>query len=660
MNDDELNIDEGNKSATFKIDIRTLLLTVKKKILFIIIFPFFTLIIAGLIANFTLTTKWKVSTSIIAHDKNISKIDLPYMYQQLDFKTVVPTIVMRQNLKEINKRLNLGLSPNELIKLISISKNKTKIIKIFSTHENVETAVKIANTTAEVFIDYYSNLMNSSGYKILEYYKEKKTTIKNEISKYKKKSSDFFKKNEIISIENELAMKFEQLNSFELELYQNKMSVNGIQTRIFDMSNKISELEPEIQLKYDTNTNYTKDISVLEEELATLKEKYTDKNPKVLKVKDKIAKLKASDKKDAKPVPDRITYGKNPFREILIIDKSKAESVLKAVNNRIGELGILIDKIRLSLNNISKIENEYYEIKRMLDLNNQLLSDIENKINKTRMALDSNVNDFEIIERAYKPQYAESSGKKIFAILGGFLGFIMALFLVVAKELLDFTIKSEFDIKEMLNIKFLGKFPNKKEANKSLFYSALQIFMGDLLQIANSTAKPIIALAGDQGGIGKSFIIENAITMLKSKKKKILYIDTSKKILPEQKEFLINDLIYEMVDRNISVEKHEGYDKLYFKIDDKAFTTIVEGEHLMYLKKKIEEYDYVFWELFDLEYNPQLFLTIVSSLDLLLFVGRFRISKREIYKNIISFLEEKNIVHLAGVLNYVDKYYYKA
>ena len=47
MNDDELNIEEGNKSAAFKIDIRTLLLAVKRKLVFIVIFYRFIVVIVN-------------------------------------------------------------------------------------------------------------------------------------------------------------------------------------------------------------------------------------------------------------------------------------------------------------------------------------------------------------------------------------------------------------------------------------------------------------------------------------------------------------------------------------------------------------------------------------------------------------------------------------
>lgn len=654
------NFNQINQNG-LKIDIRMIFLTVKKKMLFLIIFPVFIVFVFALIAQIAIVTKWKVTTSVIAHDKNMSKTELPYMYQQLDFATVVPTILLRQNLIEIDKRLNLNLPPEKLIRLISISKDKTKIIKISVTHEDVSLAVNIANTAAEVFIDYYRNLTNSSGYKILDYYIKKKDQILQDISKYETASENFLKENKLISIEKELSMKYEQLNNFELELYQNKISVNDYQTKITDMDEKIAGMESEIQINYVVSSNFDKEVSLLENELASLREKYTDTNPKVLKIQDKIVKLKADQKSGSvKPIVDRITYGQNQLRETLIAERSKAESELKAVFKKISELELLNDSLKAQLNNLTLIDKNYFEIRRKLELNKQLLSDIESKISEAKIALDSNTNDFEIIERAYKPQYPESTGKKILAVVAGFLSFILALFLISAREFMDSRIKSEFDFKEIFNIKLLGILPDKNQVSSSVFFSSFQIFMGDLLQISGQSKNPIIAVAGDQKNIGKSFIIENAVRLLQNSNKRILYIDSVEKILPENNINLINDLFYGKLDAGITVEKHENFDKLYFLMDEKAFTTIIDAGHLKNFKDKLSDYDIIFWELFDIEYNPQLFMTIVSSLNLLIFVGRFRVSKRDIYRNIITFLSKKDIIHLAGVLNYVDEYYYKS
>ena len=85
----------------------------------------------------------------------------------------------------------------------------------------------------------------------------------------------------------------------------------------------------------------------------------------------------------------------------------------------------------------------------------------------------------------------------------------------------------------------------------------------------------------------------------------------------------------------------------------------MDKQDIRKLLSQLNNYDVIIWELFEVHYYMQLFTTVVSNTDLLVFVARFADSGRDSLDNAIKFLQENTNVPITGILNDVQEAYAK-
>lgn len=662
---EQLNGTENeNKRDIFKFDKNVLITTLRSKLFLILFFSFSALFLTGVAAKLFITDKWEVRTVLLRHKKNMAiQTDVPYLYQELDMNTVIQTIKLRRNLEAVNKKLGLNSRPEKLFKMIRVERGrKSNIIHILTEDIDVDRAVKIGNTLAEVFVSSFVPIQNSSADKIYKYYNTQKEELIKKIVDVEKESEAFKKKRNVISLESETTIKFEQLKELELRKIENSMLITDLKTKIADYRSEINRLPEEVILTSTVKNSMEKQLNIMKQKLSDLKGKYTDKNPKVIKLKIEIERLseKISSGKRGKRVADEVTYGSNGVREALVVDMNELKAKLKSSKTMIKKFDEQIAGIQKSLQHLSRSQRDYFRIKSQMEMYKELLKTIENRIMEAKIAKESNISDFEILEYASVPQFPMSSKRKVLALLGGILGFMLSFFIYAFMELLDLTVKSPFDVKEQLGLECAGNLPDKDSVNHELFYAQFHVLLRNILEsVKTSEVKPALMTFGSESDdAGKSFIIAEALELMENLEKKVLVIENINEPDEERDNFVINDFLSGKADsgKMVSQKMTDNFHKMYFMSDSDTLKTAFEKERIGKVIKSLNEYDIVFWELFPFSFNIQLAADVISFSKKFYMVTRFRASELDKVEKIVQFLKE-NDIEPAGILNYVDKKY---
>lgn len=656
--------DNDNKRDIFKFDKTVLITTLRSKIFLILFFSFSAFFLTGVAAKLFITDKWEVRTVLLRHKKNMAiQTDVPYLYQELDMDTVIQTIKLRRNLEAVNKKLSLNSRPEKLFKMIRVERGrKSNIIHILTEDTDVGRAVNIGNTLAEVFVNSFVPIQNSSADKIYKYYSDQKEEILKKIVDVEKESEAFKKKRNVISLESETTIRFEQLKELELKKIENSMLITDLRTKITDYNSEINSLPQEVILTSTVKNSMEKQLNVMKQKLSDLKGKYTDKNPKVIKLKIEIERLseKISSGKREKRVADEVTYGSNGIREALVVEMNDLKAKLKSSEKMIDKFDEQIAGIQKSLQHLSTSQRDYFRIKRQMEMYKELLKTVENRIMEAKIAKESNISDFEILEYASIPQFPMSSKRKLIAIIGGILGFMFSFFIYAFMELFDLTVKSPFDLKEQLGLECAGNLPDKDSVKHELFYAQFHVLLRNILEsVKSKEVNPALVVFGSESGdAGKSFIIAEVIELMENLEKRVLVIENINEPDKERDKFVINDFLSGKADPGeMTAQKMtEKFHKMYFMSDSDTLKTAFEKERIGQIIKSLSDYDIVFWELFPFSFNIQLAADIINFSQKFYMVTRFRASELEKVEKIVGFLEE-NAVEPAGILNYVEKKY---
>lgn len=642
------------------IDLRILIKKYLSRLKLIIIITLLALAVSAIWVKIRIVPSWKANCYIIRAPKNMSTpVEMPYLYQTFDINTILETVRTRDVLSDVIAKLELDLSPEQLYKNIEVQRgNRSNVLRFSVSWNDPDMAAIVANTAAESFILNNTELLNSATLRIHNYYLEQQKQRMNNIMDLEEQYEQYRAEYGVISIPHETQTKFDQLKEIEIKMIENSLRIKDMDSKIAEMEEKLADIPSEVIQTWTYTATDEKKLLSLEKDLELLRARYTDENPKVKKIIAEINDLRKTMAEQKRDLPEAVTWGPSGLTEVYTIDKARFEVEREGALKMNEEFQIEVEHIRSTLENLTQVQKEFFEIERQLELNRDILRLVESRLAESKMAMQSNVSDYEILEEAKAPPHPEGGRRKLIVLAFGFLVFLGASFFVVIKEILDIHTKSEKDFHEVVKIPLCGILPDENQVDQKVFYRNLQVMVDNILNHTNSPDTPSISFGSDIRETGKTFLIKDTIRMLAEQDKRILYIDSILEVSSEIEEYLVNPFLYD----NAELPKLDTRDKsihyAYFLVDDFTFNRVLDTQRIHALLAHFGDYDYVIWELFDYEYNIQLFTSICSTTDTLVLVARFDRSSRNSLHRAVNFINERNFKNIHGVLNYVPKEYF--
>ncbi len=661
---EEKSILGGIDIDIFKYDVRVFLISLRKRLPFLLLIP--VVIGAGLIIYVkSMPKNWQSTCQLFKSEpKETNKKDeLSTLRKSFSVDVIKEMVRTKTNMRAVIENLKLEMSLQGLYGSTSISvpEDNENMININATSVSGRLAADIANELAKVFLKSYEEMRNSAVKKRFDYFSHQKIQVLEHINALEEEKKAYLAKYNISAIALEGASDFKLLQELETKAIMTRKKIASLEIEIEECKNQIKKLAPEIVLSYDVTTMDDTELVMKENQLAVLRHRYTDENPKVKKLISEIEtmKKKIKDEKEKDRPASKTTYGKN-WRITSLEEKIfNASTEIKGLKGALKEYNDERPVIKAKLAQLDKTAAEYKEIKRRADLEYDLLRKIDIGVTEMSLALSSNVSDLRIFEKAEPPVYPLEDKRKKTVIFGFIIGVILAGILAVALEVTDLTIKSKFDIESVLKINALGTLPKINEVRLKKFYSAIQaiftrIFKNDI----DTHKKNILITFGDVGGeTGKTFFIKKCIDVFGPMGKKILYISSCNELASGLVKYKINDFIYngQKMDEGLAEENN---DHLYFLLDNYSYIVPVKTAQIEAFTSSFSEYDFIFWELFDFKKNEPLFATICSVAHYTIIMTKFKKTKKVAAVKCIKHLKEHNVKNIGGIVNSVEKRYF--
>ncbi|HOA29472.1 MAG TPA: Wzz/FepE/Etk N-terminal domain-containing protein, partial [Candidatus Cloacimonadota bacterium] len=269
------------------IDVQVLFKALSKKLKNLLVITVIAMAIAALWALIKITPTWKADCYVIRAPKNMSTpADMPYLYQSFDINTILETVRTRDVLTDVIEKLELNISPETLFRTIDVQRgNRSSVLRFSARWSDPEMAANIANATAESFIFNNTKLQNSATLKIYNYYLEQQKMRLDTIDELSMKFEAHRAKYGVISIPHETQSRFELLKTIEIDMAENALMIKEMETKIDEMQNNIDEVPEEVVMNWTYNLTDENKLLELEKELETMLARYTDDNPKVIKLR---------------------------------------------------------------------------------------------------------------------------------------------------------------------------------------------------------------------------------------------------------------------------------------------------------------------------------------------------------------------------------------
>ena len=400
-----------------------------------------------------------------------------------DISTEVELIKSRRNIEQVVDELNLvdyfknkadGENAditrqdvvNAVSEMISISPVKdTKIVKISVQSDDPVLAKNIANKLAEVYNEFLKSLSKNEYTVKRKFIEEQIPKIESElkqaeedIKKFKEENNVFLLDEEAKNILSFLLEYDSQINTYNLQIQENKATIEALSELLKKVDEKIISSET---ITTNPLVNQLKSKLVdYRVELAGLTRIYSENDPRVLEIKDKIAEAEKLLKEEVAKIVSSQVQTINPAYQDLYTQYIEAQYKGEVLNSILMSLEKLRDTYQEKLSKLPILEQKLLELQRNLKVKENLYTLLLEKLEETRIAEAGVVGTATLVDSAIVPEKPVKPNKKLTLAIGGVLGIFLGILLVFIFEYADKSIKDKEELKHIAKGKvILGRIP---------------------------------------------------------------------------------------------------------------------------------------------------------------------------------------------------------
>jgi capsular exopolysaccharide synthesis family protein len=405
--------------------------------------------------------------------------------------------------------------------MVSPVKN-TKIVSISYSDKSPAIAKLVADAVAKAYMDELLDMKLTTSRYALQWMTAKAQEERNKLEASEKAMQEYMRANDLVTIENRLAITPQRLNDFSSQLSKaqtDRKTLEGILRQVEAAGKNVAQLE---------NIPTFADNAVLKgvrealfkarQNISDLSKKYGEKHPLMIKANDELAELINQQQAEVNRV---IAATRNAY-ELAKSQETNLEGLLTATKNE--------------LLNLNEKFIQYSIMKRDVDANRVVYEALTANIKKEGVTEQSQSVNVWVIKNAVLPGGPSKPNKKRNLALGLILGLMAGIGCAFLIEYLDNTVKSDKDFEGKFGITVLGTVEKLKEKGKKIESYIVQkplspmaesyrlVRSGLLLSSPEQPPKTILVTSMGQGE-GKTSTTINIARVFCQGGKKVLIID---------------------------------------------------------------------------------------------------------------------------------------
>ena len=344
---------------------------------------------------------------------------------------------------------NSSSPARQLSRMISVQPVKnSQLVSIGVVHPDPEQAARICNMLSAHYqlqnVDY--RLKQEISQDVLDWLDQRSSSNETNLREAERGLLDFMKTNDIVSFEgrqNIVLQRLTDLSQALTEAHRKRVETEAAYKKVKNLNSSGKA----IQLPEVTDNNLIQELKeeriLLEKQVSELSEKYKYDHPKMKKLQKQIDLLNAK-------ISEEIANIIGSIHSTYLIARAREKALEGAVTQAKAEAQILNEKAM-----------EYSVLKRKVDSESDIYSELVRRANETRVTQDMQFNNNIIIrEKAEAPRSPIKPKRKTNVMLAALLGLFGGVAIAFLLEYLDTTIKSQEDVEDAVGLPFLGVIPS--------------------------------------------------------------------------------------------------------------------------------------------------------------------------------------------------------
>ncbi|ELS03867.1 capsular exopolysaccharide biosynthesis protein [Xenococcus sp. PCC 7305] len=437
--------------------------------------------------------------------------------------------------------------------------NSTDILRISYQDADPKRAAEVVNTLVSNYIDNNAQFNRREAVLAREFLQQQLPTTEATLEKLEESILKIQEDNQIVSLEEEsasIAISLQQIRQNIAESraqLANSSSQSGFISSQLGMTSQDALIATAVNQSSSVQQSLTQ-LQQLESELVDKQSRFTDVNPEIIELKEQILLQKQLLQKQIGNVAGNRGDNLLNNAQLGTIQQELALELVKLEANNIGlakELEYLtqIEQVQLQRARIlPKLRFQLRQLERKLEVSQDSYSLLLNKLQNIQITENQNIGNVRVLANATVPQKPIDSRSANY-MASALLGLISAVGAVYILEIMDRSLKTVEDAKQLLRYTSLGIIPEIERAKlpqlpvqnedstvpiaivnhypTSAISEFYRILHSNLKFLCSDKKINTVVITSSTSGEGKSSIAANLASAMAQVGKKVLLIDAN-------------------------------------------------------------------------------------------------------------------------------------
>jgi succinoglycan biosynthesis transport protein ExoP len=417
-----------------------------------------------------------------------------------------------ERLKLKNKGVDTGNAGGEFMSHVGVEPvPESRLVLIHVTHQYPKEAELWANTLADVYIEDVISTRVEVARKAYEWIQERLGATQKSMREAQDRLFRSYQTQDLFVPEGStsaVTSSISKLTGDLIDAQARRISLEAALKQIAQLKEAGQSLDPVPQFAIDSAiVGLNTQIAQANNELTRLQQQYREGHPEIQRLRLQIEQAqKAKDK-----------------QSVQIVAAMKAE--YEQLQKRETELRVAIDTEKAQAASQSRKAAELDALKKEAESAKGLYDVLLQKLNETDIAASIRNNNVSVVERAKAPSTPIRPNKNRIAGMAGFLGLMLGVGLVLARDYLDNTIKDPEEIERYLHLDLLAAVPQYDEENVHFVTEAYQNLRTALIFGRKDETGQVVLVTGTVPQEGKTTTLVNLGKLLASSGEKAVLVD---------------------------------------------------------------------------------------------------------------------------------------
>ena len=343
----------------------------------------------------------------------------------------------------------------------------TEILQVKMKGKSPEQAQKANQLLVGSFLKRITLLSRTEQTVTKGFLEERVKAAKEDLDKAETLLQNYKAANKIISPSDSAKVFTERIAEIEKQAAANQVEMEAAQAKLNAIN---SQLGGGGALAADNRIiqQYNAELAKLEAERISYVDKYTEKHPRMIELKDQIAKLKQKIQQEINKVATLQAPSDNAVHQGLVASKFQSESEVAVARQKAAALQQVIDQNNAELEKLPEVEKGYVKAARDAQVANELYVMLAKRLEESKVAEVMQPNNVQVVDEPTLPERPISPRKGRTLALAALLGLLLSSGYVVAMELMNRTIRTEDDVKNYLALPVMGAIPDEESMSLAM------------------------------------------------------------------------------------------------------------------------------------------------------------------------------------------------